>query len=154
MTDSGKPRAKQNGKLGRPITAEAKVIGTAAAFYSGNPTKPLGHHYDRLAPDKLGDMDIELLSPELTLKMVENSNTALNDKTMVGGEKVIFKNDLGKAGVGFHDMFPQFRQFCDHRSQVLGREVDVKLKADLTPINSTPRPGQGPIEIFRKEGAK
>src|SRR5262249_50690883 len=50
---------------GKRVTAEARNIGTSSGFYSGNPRKDLGHHFDRFAPETMGDVDIELNSPEL-----------------------------------------------------------------------------------------
>jgi hypothetical protein len=47
---------------GKPITAQMQTIGTSTEFYSGNPKKPLGHHFDRRAPGA-SDMDIDLFSP-------------------------------------------------------------------------------------------
>jgi hypothetical protein len=134
---------------GKPVTAEARNIGTSAGFYSGNPKKSLGHHFDRNAPAQLGDVDIELNSPELVEHML-GKNAALNDKVVIGGEKVIFKNEAA-AGGGFQNQFPQFRQFSDRWSGILGREVDVKLKADLTPVSEIPKSPTGPIEIYRSE---
>ena len=133
---------------GRPITAAARNIGSATSFYSGNPKKPLGHHWDRTGPGK-GDVDIELNSPELVLHMLRE-RTALNPDVLVGGEKVIFKNQLD-VGTGFHEAFPAVRAFCKRWSVILGRDVDVKLKADATPISEIPTSADGPIEIFRKE---
>jgi hypothetical protein len=127
---------------------KAKIIGSSTSFYSGNPKKSLGHHWDRLGPGA-GDVDIELHSPELILHMLSEP-TALNPDVLVGGEKVIFKNQL-EHGTGFHKAFPTVRAFCKRWSTILGREVDVKLKADPTPISEIARPADGPIEIFRKE---
>jgi hypothetical protein len=134
---------------GRPVFAEARNIGTATGFYSGNPNKPKGHHFDRLAPESKGDMDIELNSPEMVEHML-NKDPVLNDKVMVGGKKVIFKNVVD-TGTGFHSEFPVIGEFCARWSSILDREVDVKLKADLTPVSEIPKPDSGPIEIFRSE---
>lgn len=134
---------------GRPVSGVAKQIGTSTGFYSGNPKKPLGHHFDRLAPKDLGDIDIELSSPELVKHML-GLDPVLNEKVMIGGEMVIFKNG-GDVGTGFHTAFPKFRAFSVRWSARLGREVDVKLKADLTPSAAIPVSTSGPIELYRKE---
>lgn len=134
---------------GRGVSAEAKNIGTATGFYSGNPKKPLGHHFDRLAPENMGDVDIELVSPELVAHMLRK-DPVLNEKVLIGGQKVIFKNEV-RVGTGFHSEFPQVADFCARWSSRLGREVDIKLKADLTPVAEVPRPTKGPIELYRAE---
>lgn len=140
---------------GKPISAAAKVIGTSVNFYSGNPKKPLGHHYDRLGA-KTGDVDIELMSPELTRAMLQDPASQANEKVVVGGKKTIFKNQIqGAQGQllegGFHSKFPAFKSLCDKWSKVLGREVDIKLRIDMTPPSKVPKPTGGPIEILRKE---
>lgn len=131
----------------RPITAVARNVGSSAEFYSGNPQKDLGHYFDRLAPKKTGDVDIWLNSPELVENMMGKS-PMLNEKALASGEKVIFKNQA-PGGAGFENQFPQFRAFSDRWTQILGHEVDVKLRADLTPVSEIPKAPTGPIELFR-----
>jgi hypothetical protein len=135
---------------GKPITAQGQVIGSSTSFYSGNPDKPLGHYYDRKAPSKLGDVDIDLFSPELVQHMLEIRAPIVNEKVLVGGEHTIFKNEgLGaQAGKGFHDQFEAVAEFVEEWSVRLGRDVDVKLSLDL---ELPTKPESGPIEFFRKE---
>lgn len=100
----------------------------------------------------MGDVDIELNSPELVGHMLAK-DSVLNEKVIIGGEKVIFKNEV-RVGAGFHSEYPQIASFCARWTEMLGREVDVKLKADLTPIDQIPTPTSGPIEIYRGKGTK
>jgi hypothetical protein len=132
---------------GKPISAQAQNIGSSAGFYSGNPDKPSGHHFSGAS-----DVDIDLFSPELVEHML-NQKTALNPKSTVRGEKTIFRNVLGDGeGSGFFQQFSDFREFAVTWQGKLGREVNIKLKAELTPISSVPKPGHdGPIEFFRQE---
>jgi hypothetical protein len=144
---------------GKPITARARVIGTSSTFYSNNPKNELGHHFDRRAqgPEgKRSDVDIELNSPELVEHML-GKDPVLNEKVVIGGEKVLFKNVVEKGpGRGFQQEFPQFGKFSEKWSakEKLNREVDVKLKAELTPIEDLPKGERGPIEIYRSEKKK
>jgi hypothetical protein len=110
----------------------------------------LGHHFDRLAPKQWGDVDIDLMSPELVKHMLDRP-TALNDKVIMGGKMVLFKNTPGGERLGFWEIFPEFEKFSARWQGILGREVNIKPKAELTPISEVPKPERGPIEIFRQE---
>ena len=137
---------------GKPVTAQAQVIGSATTFYSNNPDKPLGHHFDRnRAEGDTSDMDIDLYSPEMAKHMARLPNPAVNDKVMVGGEKTIFKSN--GAG-GLYSQFPQLEEFARRWKGILGRDIEIKLKIDITPVEQIKTPRQGPIEFFRKEGAQ
>jgi hypothetical protein len=131
---------------GKEIEAQGQVIGSSTSFYSGNPDKPLGHYYDRKGPG-FGDVDVDLFSPDLVKDMFDKGVPTLNEKVLVGGERTIFKNE-GGGKLGFHDVFPKVSEFIETWSERLGREVDVKLRIDLT---LPPKPKTGPIEFFRKE---
>jgi hypothetical protein len=133
---------------GKAITAQGQVIGTSTSFYSGNPDKPLGHYFDRNAPRKPGDVDVDLFSPELVDRMIRAGGASVNEKVMVGGERTIFKNQGTGGTVGFHDRYPAVDEFVERWSERLGRDVDVKLRLDRT---LPQKPDRGPIEVFRKE---
>jgi hypothetical protein len=134
---------------GKPISAQAQVIGSATTFYSGNPDKPLGHHFDReRAAGKMSDVDIDLHSPELVEHMLTLENPAVNDKVMIGGERTIFKSG---GHNGTYSQFPELEKFAERWKENLGRDVDIKLKIDLTPIDNITKPAVGPIEFFRRE---
>src|SRR5262249_9044906 len=90
---------------GKPVSAQGKVIGSASTFYSNNPTKDVGHHYDRKGP-QTGDVDVDLFSPEMVQQMLGRPDAVANDKVMTAGEKTIFKS--GGAG-GLHSEFPQVK---------------------------------------------
>ena len=139
---------------GKPVTAQSQVIGSATTFYSNNPDNPLGHHFDRrfgLGEGKRSDVDIDLYSPEMAAHMARLPNPPVNDKVMVDGEKTLFKSS--EPG-GLYSQFPVLGKFADKWSKILGREVDIKLKIDISPIGKIRRPTEGPIEFYRKEEAK
>ena len=115
------------------------------------PGQPLGHYFDKNAPRKPGDVDVDLFSPQLVDEMVRSGAPTANEKVLVGGERTIFKNVGGAGETGFHNRFPAVRKFIKDWSRKLGREVDVKLRLD---VKLPPKPKTGPIEFFRKEGAK
>jgi hypothetical protein len=94
-------------------------------------------------------VDIDLFSPELVEHMVEKGGT-LNEKVLVAGEKTIFKNEL-PSGTGFQQEFPEVAKFSARWQKILGRDVDIKLKADLTPVPQISKPQSGAIEMLRKE---
>lgn len=130
---------------GKEITSQGQVIGSSTSFYSGNPDKPLGHYYDRKAPAKMGDVDVDLYAPDLVKEMLASGVPTMNEKVLVGGERTIFRNS-GPGGVA--ERFPDIVEFNERWSEILGREVDVKLRVDL---DLPPKPKTGPIEFFRKE---
>lgn len=134
---------------GKPITALVQVMGTSASFYSGNPDKAEGHHWDKKGIGK-SDYDIDVVSPELVKALMQNPNAAPNDVVLRDGERVIFKS--GGPG-GFFEAFPQFADLAsDWTDKLKGREVDFKLKMDLTPIAELPPPpaSGGPIGLVQK----
>ncbi|MGN6104877.1 MAG: hypothetical protein ACTHU0_07230, partial [Kofleriaceae bacterium] len=133
-------------RKGQPVTAQGQVIGSSTSFYSGNPDKPLGHFYDRKGPRRPGDLDVDLFCPELARDMLARKAPSVNQKTLVGGERSIFKNDGSAAQPGFYDVFPEVDEFAKRWTKRLGREVDVKLRLDL---ELPPAPTSGPIEVFR-----
>lgn len=132
---------------GKPISAVGRIIGTSTSFYSGNPKKDLGHHFDRKGVGT-GDFDIELSSPELTRMMLRSPTVPVNQKVIIGGQKTLFKSsDPG----GFYEVFPEFQKFAAKWQRVLGRDVDVKLTLRLDPVKTIPKTEKGPapIEIWR-----
>jgi len=89
---------------GQPATASVQVMGSSTTFYSGNPDKDLGHHFDKKGPGA-SDYDIDIVSPELVKQLLQHPSPAANDVVLRGGERVIFKS--GGEG-GFYQTFPQF----------------------------------------------
>ena len=139
---------------GKPVTAQVQTIGSGTTFYSNNPDKPKGHHFDRsfgLGEGGRSDMDVDLYSPEMTRHMAELPNPGINEDVMVGGKKTIFKS--GGPG-GLYSQFPQLREFALRWSKILRREVDIKLKIDLTPVPRLKPSKRGPIEFYRRERAE
>jgi hypothetical protein len=128
---------------GKPIGARVKQIGTGTQFYSGNPDKPLGHHWDRKGPG-LGDLDIEVTSPEMARHMLGLPSPALNEGVLVGGERQIFRSGGARVPGSFYEQFPQFQRLASKWSQILGREVDFKLKMDIDALESETARGGGP----------
>jgi len=91
--------------------AQIDLKGTSTTFYSENPSKPLGHHFDAKA-DELADIDLGIASP----KMVD---------------------DMGAAGMSAHpklphiyktrhtyEVYPELKAFADKWEAILGREVN------------------------------
>jgi hypothetical protein len=132
---------------GKPISAALQVMGSSTSFYSGNPDKPLGHHWDRAGIGQ-SDYDIDVVSPELVKAMLQNPDAAANDKVLRGGERVIFKS--GGEG-GFYQAFPQFEALARRWEEKLGRDFDFKLKMDMTPIADQPPSSGGAIPLTPKD---
>jgi hypothetical protein len=132
---------------GQPVTYSVQVMGSSTTFYSGNPEKPLGYHFDSKGPGQ-SDYDIDIVSPELVKMMLQNPDVPVNDKNIRDGQFVNFSTN--KPG-GFFDTFPQFAAVAAEWKDRTGRDFEFKLKMDLTPIADQPVPrGGGPIEILRK----
>jgi hypothetical protein len=134
---------------GKPVTAVVQVMGTSTSFYSGNPDKAEGHHWDKKGIGK-SDYDIDVISPELVKVMLQNPDAAANDVVLRNGERVIFKSS---GPGGFFEAFPQFADLArEWKDKLGGRDVDFKLKMDLTPIDQLPPPpgSGGPIPLVRK----
>jgi hypothetical protein len=139
---------------GKPISAQGQVIGTSATFYSRNPDKPLGHHFDRgRATGDMSDVDIDIHSPEMVRHMLTLENPAVNEKVLVEGKRTLFKSDdIKETGArGLYSQFPALGDFAERWSAILGRDVEIKLKMDLTPIRKIKASADGPIEFFRRE---
>ncbi|AIY43034.1 Rhs-family protein [Collimonas arenae] len=90
--------------------AEIGLKGTSTTFYSENPGKPLGHHWDA-DPLNPGDYDLNISSP----KMVEQ----LQDANISPSEKYgVFKTR------DINENFPALDKFQQEWSQKLGRDVN------------------------------
>ncbi len=132
---------------GQPITYSVQVMGSSTTFYSGNPEKPVGYHFDTKGPGQ-SDYDIDIVSPELVKMMLQNPDVPVNDKNIRDGQLVNFSTN--KPG-GFFDTFPQLAAVAAEWKQTTGRDFEFKLKMDLTPIaDQPPMRGDGPIEVLRK----
>ncbi len=91
--------------------AEIGLKGTATTFYSENPGKPLGHHWDA-DPENPGDYDLNLTSEKM---VVELESRGLEPHPDYG---VFRTRDIEAA-------FPALDEFQTRWSEVLGRDVNV-----------------------------
>ena len=90
--------------------AEVGLKGTSTTFYSENPSKPLGHHWDADASN-LGDFDLNISSSTMVVKLNE-----LNIKPSVK-YRVYKTRDIQSS-------FPELDLFRLRWEQILGREVN------------------------------
>lgn len=90
--------------------AEIGLKGTSTTFYSENPGKPLGHHWDAV-PSAPGDYDLNITSQAM-VKKLQNVGVTPSEKYGVFKTKDIEKN------------FPQLNSFQENWSRVLGRDVN------------------------------
>jgi hypothetical protein len=132
---------------GRPVTAIVKQVGSATSFYSRNPDKPLGYHWDSKGIG-MRDLDFEVRSPELADHMLGVETAAANPKMVIAGEHTIFKNNAPEEG-GFFQQCPELASLAQRYSDELGREVDFKLRLDRTPVSEIPK--QNYFVLFRIE---
>ena len=100
--------------------AQVTMKGTSTTFYSENPKKPLGHHFDA-NPAELADIDLGLQST----RMVDGMNGA----GMPAHPQMphIFKT---RHTV---EVFPQLKEFADRWQRILGREVNFVGLTSRTP---------------------
>ena len=91
--------------------ATTEMRGTSTTFYSENPKKPLGHHFDA-KPTELADVDISLHSPSAASKMEAGGMKPHPDIPS------IFKTR------NTYQAFPELKNFADKWQQILGREVN------------------------------
>jgi len=90
--------------------AEIGLKGTSTTFYSENPSKPLGHHWDA-DPKNLGDYDLNVTSPSMVNKLNE-AGVKPSEKYGVYKTRDIESN------------FPELNAFQEKWSDILGREVN------------------------------
>jgi hypothetical protein len=105
--------------------AQVEMKGTATTFYSENPKKPLGHHFDANPLEK-GDLDFGIASPEVINRMeaagkVPHPNMPHIYKT----------RDLMET-------VPELKEFSDKWGKVLGR--DVNFVGRTAPTLPSPAP--------------
>ncbi len=91
--------------------AEVGLKGTATTFYSENPSKPLGHHWDA-DPSNPGDYDLNLTSA----KMVEQLRA---DGLAPSPKYGVFRTRDIEA------RFPDLDRFAQKWSKELGRDVNL-----------------------------
>jgi len=91
--------------------AQIDLKGTSTTFYSENPYKPLGHHFDAKA-DEIADIDLGIASP----KMVDDMEAA----GMAAHPKLahIYKTRHT------YEVYPDLKAFADKWEAILGREVN------------------------------
>ena len=90
--------------------AEVGLKGTATTFYSENPGKQLGHHWDG-DPQDPSDYDLNITSPEMELKL-RNSGARPSENYGVYGTKEISAN------------YPELRRFSLRWKKELGRDIN------------------------------
>ena len=91
--------------------AEIGLKGTATTFYSENPGKPLGHHWDA-DPENPGDYDLNVTSPSMVKKLL---SLGIHPSEKYG----IFKT----ADLYAH--FPELQALSEQWGEKLGRDVNL-----------------------------
>lgn len=91
--------------------AEIGLKGTATTFYSENPGKPLGHHWDA-DPDNPGDYDLNITSPAMVRKLL---SLGIRPSEKYG----IFKTR------DIYAHFPELQALAEQWGEKLGREVNL-----------------------------
>ena len=105
--------------------AKVGLKGTATTFYSENPNKAFGHHWDAKKPIDLGDYDLNISSKKMIQLMEEND---INPSKEYG----VFKTK------DVEYQFQKIRKFSDTWGKELGRDVNFvgypshKMKRDST----------------------
>lgn len=85
--------------------------GTATTFYSENPNKVLGHHWDAKKPTELGDFDLNLSSKIMTNHM---NKLKIKPNEQYG----VFTNRHMRS------QFPELEKFSKDWKKTLGRDVN------------------------------
>lgn len=97
--------------------------GTSTTFYSENPGKPLGHHWDA-DPVNPGDYDLNITSDKMVSKM--------QDLGISPSEKYgVFKTR------DIQETFPELDEFRSGWSKELGRDVNFVGYPKATPRDVT-----------------
>ncbi|WP_230942042.1 PAAR domain-containing protein [Burkholderia stagnalis] len=103
--------------------AEIGMKGTSTTFYSENPGKPLGHHWDA-DPVNPGDYDLNITSDKMVSKM--------QDLGISPSEKYgVFKTR------DIQETFPELDEFRSGWSKELGRDVNFVGYPKATPRDVT-----------------
>jgi hypothetical protein len=105
--------------------AHVEMKGTATTFYSENPKKPLGHHFDANPLEK-GDLDFGIASPEV-IKRMEAAGKVPHPNM----PHIYRTRDLMEA-------VPELKEFSDKWGKVLGR--DVNFVGRTAPALPSPAP--------------
>ena len=100
--------------------ADIEIKGTATSFYSENPHKPLGHHFDA-NPDELADIDLGLASSAVIERM-----QAMGFEPHPNIPSIYKTRHLNEA-------FPELAALAQRWEGILGREVNfvAKTSSDL-----------------------
>lgn len=102
------------------------IRGTSTTFYSENPKKPLGHHYDKIK-EAPADLDLALEAPELK-KLYESRVAAqafAGEKGFLGNEKM-------------REAFKHLKAVADKWADKLKRDVNIIGVSD--PARTYPSP--------------
>jgi hypothetical protein len=108
----GEFKGEMNSALDKAGLADSEIglKGTATTFYSENPSKPLGHHWDADLKNP-GDYDLNITSRSMVERM-ESTGISPSNKYNV------FKTS------DIESSFPELRAFQEKWSTTLGREVN------------------------------
>jgi hypothetical protein len=108
----GEFKGEMNSALDKAGLADSEIglKGTSTTFYSENPGKPLGHHWDADLKNP-GDYDLNITSRSMVDRM-ESAGISPHDKY-----NVFRTSDIEGA-------FPELRAFREKWSTILGREVN------------------------------
>jgi hypothetical protein len=90
--------------------AEVGLKGTSTTFYSENPGKPVGHHWDA-DPVKKGDYDLNIDSEKMVQKF-QGSSISPSEKYGIFRTRDVTET------------YPELRNFSQKWSKILGRDVN------------------------------
>ncbi len=105
--------------------AGVRMRGTATTFYSENPKKPLGHHWDA-DPAHPGDFDLELSSSQLTQHMQDAGYSSHPDIPSIYKTRHVMQE------------YPELKAFSSRWESELGREVNFVGLTDNKFTSTTP----------------
>jgi hypothetical protein len=132
------------------LTMVAFQVGTPASFFSENPRQPEGHHFD-IRGKGTTDVEIDFHSPEMMLRMKNREPQGSADHRIMRSGKWAFLKNGGSGG--FYREFPALAIFARKWSEILGRDIEFRLRIAVEPVSSVRTPGRGgPIELFRIQG--
>jgi hypothetical protein len=95
--------------------ADVEIKGTATSFYSENPHKPLGHHFDA-NPEELADIDLGVASEAMIARMQELGYAPHPDIPTIYKTRHL------------NEAFPELAELAQRWEGILGREVNFVAK--------------------------
>jgi hypothetical protein len=103
--------------------ADVGLKGTSTTFYSENPSKPLGHHWDA-NPSAKGDYDLNVTSPTMINELKQNG-------IVPSAKYGVYKTRDMEAN------FPHLDAFQKEWSSTLDRDVNFVGYPELRPRDTT-----------------